>query len=349
MNTIDIIQAAENEQELAWLKKIVSSKWDLDCLRQYRSWVGNHFENKNKFLSEYIPAVESRAAELPDSSALSKPWRDILGVTIQEELRSDDYYVEEGESLLDLQDVIYLWARPSLLIRTTPAADEIFAVGATKFGGKPDLPVDFEWPEYKGNAVGFRGQININDLKTTLIADKLPPGGLLSIFVYEDAWENEPGGFGSPGGHRVYYFPPNIELVRNDAAKKFIDGNQPGGPCKLEILESFDLPCAYDHNNQYRFTGEETKIVGGEDELESLFQNIRQGQREITPPSKLFGYGRPGHYSIDPAPNGWSHLLSLDSDDNLGWCWSDGHVMFISINPADLKKGDFSNTTIIDG
>ncbi|MFA6115305.1 MAG: DUF1963 domain-containing protein [Sphingomonas sp.] len=56
-------------------------------------------------------------------------------------------------------------------------------VGATRFGGLPDLPPDMPWPDVGGNPLRFYAQIDLSDLAGTVIADRLPGSGLLSFFV----------------------------------------------------------------------------------------------------------------------------------------------------------------------
>lgn len=79
-------------------------------------------------------------------------------------------------------------ARPALKIEVIPTDSEI-PVGATKFGGKPDLSDDMSWPEYEGKLHTFIGQFRLEDVQETQAGRLLPRSGLLSFFVFDDPIE----------------------------------------------------------------------------------------------------------------------------------------------------------------
>jgi hypothetical protein len=60
------------------------------------------------------------------------------------------------------------------------------AVGATRFGGLPDLPHQISWPRATGGGLlNFYAQIDLVDLAGPAIAHDLPLSGLLSFFAGE--------------------------------------------------------------------------------------------------------------------------------------------------------------------
>jgi hypothetical protein len=56
-------------------------------------------------------------------------------------------------------------------------------VGASKLGGKPDVPADFVWPKFQKRPLAFLAQLRMADLPATVRADlALPTEGLLAFF-----------------------------------------------------------------------------------------------------------------------------------------------------------------------
>jgi hypothetical protein len=87
-------------------------------------------------------------------------------------------------------------ARPSveIIIAGAPVTK-----GCSKFGGSPDLPTDFKWPQHKLGPYRFIGQVNLADIPKG--PHGLPGGGLLSFFYAHD--ENGESFWGDPEYVRV--------------------------------------------------------------------------------------------------------------------------------------------------
>ncbi|WP_407543693.1 DUF1963 domain-containing protein (plasmid) [Deinococcus radiomollis] len=78
-----------------------------------------------------------------------------------------------------------------------PQADDDFQVGASKFGGRPDVPPGWTWPlGALDQPLGFLLQVNLANLDVT--ADGYPADGLLSLY-----WDPNTGSgqvdYASPG------------------------------------------------------------------------------------------------------------------------------------------------------
>ena len=87
------------------------------------------------------------------------------------------------------------------------AGKETHKLGATRFGGKPDVPSDFVWPTYEGESydhvvkdrpLTFLAQFNCAELAQFDKEHLLPDHGLLSFFYETDTqcWGYDPQGSG---------------------------------------------------------------------------------------------------------------------------------------------------------
>lgn len=110
-------------------------------------------------------------------------------------------------------------------LECTFSKDATLCKGASKFGGKPDLPADFEWFYYEGKdfhdvtknrPLAFLLQINCEELHSMDTDGRLPDKGIL-YFFYE--METQTWGFDSAdaGSARVYYYDgPKEGLVSTE-------------------------------------------------------------------------------------------------------------------------------------
>src|SRR5262249_27027713 len=73
-------------------------------------------------------------------------------------------------------------AQPSIRLTTTQADEAKLALGASKLGGLPDMPIGTAWPILNGVAMSFVGQIRLEDARPCDAQRQLPPAGLLAFF-----------------------------------------------------------------------------------------------------------------------------------------------------------------------
>ncbi|MFD2916398.1 DUF1963 domain-containing protein [Psychroserpens luteus] len=66
-------------------------------------------------------------------------------------------------------------------------------IGASKFGGTPDLPEGTEWPKSEGHSMVFFAQLNLNDIANFDQENLLPKTGFLYFFSYFEAPEGDYG------------------------------------------------------------------------------------------------------------------------------------------------------------
>ena len=104
------------------------------------------------------------------------------------------------------------------------ARKETYKLGATRFGGKPDVPPDFVWPNYEGESydhvvkdrpLTFLAQFNCAELAQFDKEHLLPDHGLLSFFYETDT---QCCGYDpkNQGCARVYWFEDMSALSAAD-------------------------------------------------------------------------------------------------------------------------------------
>ncbi len=63
-----------------------------------------------------------------------------------------------------LQSALIDLLRPAIALCATRAEDAQIPIGASKFGGAPDVLADFEWPMWNEKPLGFLAQINLEEV-----------------------------------------------------------------------------------------------------------------------------------------------------------------------------------------
>jgi uncharacterized protein YwqG len=139
-------------------------------------------------------------------------------------------------------------ARPALALEVEFALDTDFPIGASRFGGDPDLAPGMPWPTKTYNQSGivfeqplqFLLQLNLADLARYQAASSLPKTGLLSFFydIYEQPW-------GSPedrGAWRVVH-QTGRRLERRDSPPP-----PEGEKYSVAVMRRFDprIPAGHD-------------------------------------------------------------------------------------------------------
>jgi uncharacterized protein YwqG len=110
-------------------------------------------------------------------------------------------------------------ARPAVRLRLSRAEEDSFAIGATRFGGSPDLPAGFAWPMREGRPLTFIGQVECAPVRELIEpasrpeAELLPRDGLLSFFydALAQPWGLE---IAHRGSSAIVYSPSDVQLRR---------------------------------------------------------------------------------------------------------------------------------------
>jgi|GEM_PF-1676724 len=145
-----------------------------------------------------------------------------------------------AEHTEDLRNV----ARPAVhVVSSKPSGP--FDVGATKFGGHPDLPDDVEWPACKQGNLCFLGQFNCEDFQRLPAAALLPQTGLMSFFAVVDHQAGVQPGWQCNGVDKqevaVIYTPPGVALSRREPPPTTTE-EVVGVERSLSLSSGWDLP-----------------------------------------------------------------------------------------------------------
>jgi uncharacterized protein (TIGR02996 family) len=340
-------RAGSLDGEFEQLQQVLSDLADHARKRAYADWLTQQGDARGEFLKSVLDDWDAGQKELATDDTINSAWKDTCGVTLLQKLR-------EGK-LDSLAPAICAVARPALKITVIPAEDEI-PVGATKFGGKPDLNAEISWPQYEGKLHTFIGQFRLEDLQQTQAGTLLPGAGLLSFFMFDDPVETgQPAAEGAEGAWQVVYSPDASRLRRCDPPKAFDEGNRLALECVIQMQETLDLPNVntYELDRDYAdqfIACRRAKSLGLQKEHGDAYEAILEAllpEREER--SHLMGWSHPQVLADDPVEENYRHLLTVASEEILEWCWADGHQLFFSLSPDDLSAGEFEHVAITDG
>jgi uncharacterized protein (TIGR02996 family) len=293
------MQLLNGERDL--LAAVVANLRDDNVKLVYADWLENRDDDRGVFLREYVEASRvMRLANFPKPKKFSEEWLELIGFRIVQKV------VEVGGDA-KLKTKLLKLARPALRLLTTSKGAHDLPVGASKIGGFPDLPPEFEWPQgHECKAIynsetdgveelaGFVAQVNFAEITETQSARSLglPSTGILSLFSYTDA--DDPDVIGA----LARYIPDVSQLRSLKPSKRLEDGNKPMRVKRLTFAETLDLPESYD--------GPWAK------EMEGVPEEIDQHWRGLNF-HNMFGYSR-STSGGDPTPNKQSrHLIVIDN------------------------------------
>ncbi len=187
-------------------------------------------------------------------------------------------------------------------------------IGASRFGGLPDLPSDVTWPEQHGKKLLFLAQIDLASV-TSSATSVLPPDGWLYVFsLLDDAH--------MPIPTRVFVWRgPSARLQR----------------ARMPLPE--EMSCDWANITMYDLVPLTVKQKGDatDDRDGWLFGEMDEwtSQNPGETADALFAEG-----------NDWINLLAITSVGSMQW--SDCGHLYLIIRRSDLLRGEFSGvlTTI---
>ncbi|WP_416926351.1 DUF1963 domain-containing protein [Ottowia sp.] len=333
-----------------------------------------------------LPALKLITAEANPLQHLDPAWNSFDGLDIDMEDRrrlldtryqgpsplvewDDTVYAAEHDPPLRKQaqevlnarvpDIYRPWLQSILLKTLAFYTDDTAAmpVGATRYGGRPDLPLDVPYPEFCEERIckyEFIAQINLAEL-----ADKqsfLPRSGTLFFFLstFHDLYGSHP----KHPAARVIYVKDSSTLVSGERfqfpASDFFEAPHDGvyKACAVRVATEITAPDLYSvSENQHlisqpwRDDPEFEKFTSQIGMEEPLWKTPRFAMQ--INPHVFTQHDSPqlqASYQKGGVPEDWMVLLNVASCGS--FCWGDAGDLFFVIHKSDLTQGDFSNVFV---
>lgn len=350
--------AVSSAVEYELFSAITRNLTDDDAKVRYADWLEEQNDHRAKFAREFVSVGSSlhTNSHLPDYSNAPHAWSNMLGLPLF------DGIIKYG--LVDVKDHVLQLARPILAIKTAICDENTIPIGASKLGGRPDLPEDVEWPvcaesmrdEYPAGVdakLGFLGQIALKDLALTQVGHWFPKDdGLLSIFVYQsDGYQ--PGAAARDTGDTIILYTPAAKVLqRRQPPDDLQQYNEIFPACQLTMSEAWDLPAWCEDEWPDQYAGVMTSMIDAyaasrpklarDESADQLFKRLAKLRAKCNQSQHhLLGYSIHNRTN-EPSPGPeWLHLLSLSSDPKLGWNWCDGEHLSIFVHQDDIGNYAF--------
>jgi uncharacterized protein YwqG len=270
-------------------------------------------------------------------------------------------------------DVLSL-ARPSIRLTANRVADGSLEQGASRIGGTPDVPPQWDWPRWMPTKtsklrshpghpapLGFIAQIDLSTLPS--FDDSLPDAGWLYFFYdrYCEPWGFDPD---DRGACRVFYVTgERSRLVRAELPSD-LDKTHRAQPCAVESrldLTIADSPDDLDFESPafdayFNFVDEFTTELGpAQHRMLGPAQNI-QGEMELECQLASHGIycGNADGFESERAQRlregarDWRLLLQIDTDEEgPRWMWGDVGRIYFWIKQQDLRSLRFDDVWLI--
>jgi len=304
------------------LASVLANLGDDTAKLVYADWLDEHDDPRGKLLRNAVTAFRA-GTKMTAVPSKFNAWTDLVGIELMRRVWSKTP-TEFGTTVLGL-------AKPALCVISTKAAEAKIPVGASKFGGGPDLPPSAKWPVFRGNPLSFLAQFNLAELAVSPACRELPATGMLSVF---SVYDKDEGNDDFPkGSWKLIYFPDTSKLTRNLPPEVSFN------PCRLSFTEFLSVP---DIESRWAVEIALAKWTDGiayveqEDPLELYREEILGAQAGC----RILGYPIP--IQDDPlSKKTMRHLLTIDTDDTAGWSWGDGGSLYFKMTEAGLKAHRF--------
>ncbi|HVV83537.1 MAG TPA: YwqG family protein [Kofleriaceae bacterium] len=229
-------------------------------------------------------------------------------------------------------------------LATWEAALAALPLGASRFGGVPDLPPGVAWPERAGVPMEFIAQVRLADVSDP----RLPAAGSLAFF-YNSQWGTTDNVPDEPCCAVVFHDGPDDALVR---------ATPPQVEWKSEFVEVTQFAPFLHGLASLRFEPTVT-LPGGVSPfiaapLDAWWQDFDAyhraaftGTTEGQPSSYVLGYVDEQDY-VDAHANGTDDqlLLQVDSDGAAEFQFGDCNKLFFLLTKDELAARDFSGVRV---
>lgn len=268
-------------------------------------------------------------------------------------------------------DALAPLAKNAISITLVTCDDDDLPVGASKFGGCPDLPAGMEWCRRPDNDIplSFVAQVNFAEAAPFDTDGKLPRQGML-YFFYDCSPDGMPWGFDpedADGWNVCYYDGDPAALTRWDAPEDLEedDNGIRFGAARMDFEARMELPSESDLTNGLAWpVGDDLQDrywewldEQGDDLINKLLGHADpvQGAMELECEyvANRINCGTPEGYAIAKARGlnknaaRWNLLLQVDSNEEIGMMWGDLGRLYLWITDEDLAARKFEKCWLI--
>lgn len=287
----------------------------------------------------------------------------------------------QATPLAEVAESICQFLEPSIRVGVLAVQSDEIALGASRFGGLPDLPHSIAWPRGEKRPLALAAQLRLQDVAELDDSGQLPHSGWLYFFI--DAADEAPfAELGErPSAWRVLYFRGDVgQLSRAELPEDFDERNF-FSACALGFAKEWTLPSygstlldgvgiPAEHRELYEdlvFSLHQPVPLPAGHALGPLRRLLAKFQhRWIGDPIHRI-LGHPEHFQVDPrldwqrlanhlplmtpadeklrhAAQSWRLLLQLDAyEGGPNWLWGDSGTMYFGVPREDLAQLKFDS------
>lgn len=253
--------------------------------------------------------------------------------------------------------------KASIRLFTTLTPETQIALGASKFGGLPDVPADFVWPVWKGVPQSFIAQIRLDDAHPFDVDGVLPAHGMLWFFY--DAMQQTFGADSADKGGWLVIFSENpVPLQRvavpatlptesqfQSSVVRFVREVTLSQQPQFELGANFDwtaeeqkqyetllstFPTPEDHKEiHHRLLGNPDTL---QDDMREECQLTSNGVTDASDP-------KASELLADAME--WQLLLQVDTDEDAGMRWGSTGMLYYWLKKTDLQARRFDASWLV--
>ena len=230
------------------------------------------------------------------------------------------------------------------------------AIGVSRIGGLPDLPVTIAWPQWDDRPLPLIAQIRLADITAYDTQGDLPRTGMLYFFFNEDAFDDYPP---APGSWQVVYYDGNNSDFRRITMQSEELHIYP--PYVVNFFSRLTLPpfeSVYMERLGFSYTAFQKDAPAEKRRDADAYTEILETLNDdISTHHQLLGYPYQiqGDLLIEcqrdtgwlGEATDWQLLLQIDSDDQVDMMWGDVGVLYFYIPRQALRAHDFSQVHLV--
>jgi uncharacterized protein YwqG len=253
--------------------------------------------------------------------------------------------------------------KDSIRITAHSIDDAVLAIGASKLGGEPDMPVGTQWPTGKGQPLSFVAQIRLPDVAPLDPQLALPLGGMLWFF-YDARQETYGADPADRGGWAVLYGAGDLGTLVRRSAPAMLPSSARFKPCAATFTGEVTLPqqpeldiptLAWTSQQKEAYENALGAFPSPSDRAlphHRMLGNPDTIQDDMRLECQLAANGvsdasAPAAAALKAGAKNWRLLLQVDSDDTLGMRWADAGMLYFWIENDALAAHRFDNVWVV--